>query len=355
MHRGQPAEVAEKLGSPVRSATATTASPRRAGDAPGPAARSPAQRRSPGDRRRSPAADPGSTSGAGLPTRDVGYPACSPRQRRRRVHRGDAMDLLLLTAARGDHRGAARARPAGPQGAVLPLERRLLDRPGDVVLVDARRELAQARTCAACCTPPGSAARCSPWSPRAAWSRCHADWGVDDVILATAGPAEIEARLLAAAAGWPRHRRRRRRGGVIRAGELTIDEHTYAAEAQGPPARPDLQGVRAAEVPGPAPGPGVHPRPAAARGLGLRLLRRHPHGRRPRPAAARQARLRARVDDRHRAQVGYKFDQQAADADRRSRRRAGSAAAERGRDELVRRPRSPRRARPRPRWPRSSR
>src|SRR5262249_38785836 len=68
----------------------------------------------------------------------------------------------------------------------------------------------------------------------------------------------------------------------------------------GPPARPDLQGVRAAEVPGPAPGPGVHPGPVAARGLGLRLLRRYPDGRRTRPAAAGQARLGVRVDDRYR-------------------------------------------------------
>src|SRR4030095_14148642 len=61
----------------------------------------------------------------------------------------------------------------------------------------------------------------------------NADWGVDDVILATAGPAEAEARLrlaigrltTAAAAG----------SGLIRAGELAIDPDTYAAKLKGRP------------------------------------------------------------------------------------------------------------------------
>ena len=38
-----------------------------------------------------------------------------------------------------------------------------------------------------------------------------ADWGVDDVLLDTAGPAEVEARLRLAPVGWPRTACRRRR------------------------------------------------------------------------------------------------------------------------------------------------
>jgi len=61
----------------------------------------------------------------------------------------------------------------------------------------------------------------------------NADWGLDDVILATAGPSETEARLRlalgrlsnAAAVG----------SGLIRAGELTIDPDTYAAKLKGRP------------------------------------------------------------------------------------------------------------------------
>ena len=125
------------------------------------------------------------------------------------------------------------------------------------------------------------------------------DWGVDDVILDTAGPAEVEARLRLAVG-------RTVEAAVDEAarsaaGALVIDESTYCAPRGAAP-RPDLQGVRAAEVPRPAPGPGLHPLPAPAGGLGLRLLRRHPHRRRARAPPARQARHRLRGAHRHRAQ-----------------------------------------------------
>ena len=59
-----------------------------------------------------------------------------------------------------------------------------------------------------------------------------ADWGVDDVLLDTAGPAEVEARLRLAvtrraAASAPGE------GGVIRAGDLAIDETTYTCRLRG--------------------------------------------------------------------------------------------------------------------------
>jgi DNA-binding response OmpR family regulator len=57
-----------------------------------------------------------------------------------------------------------------------------------------------------------------------------ADWGVDDVLLDTAGPAEVEARLRLAvtrrsAASAP--------GDVIRAGDLAIDETMYTCRLRG--------------------------------------------------------------------------------------------------------------------------
>ena len=59
-----------------------------------------------------------------------------------------------------------------------------------------------------------------------------ADWGVDDVVLNTAGPAEVEARLRLALG------RRARNAAVdapdeIRSGDLTIDEATYSARLRG--------------------------------------------------------------------------------------------------------------------------
>ena len=46
-----------------------------------------------------------------------------------------------------------------------------------------------------CCARPASTSRSSSSPPRAASSAVKAEWGVDDVVLDTAGPAEVEARL----------------------------------------------------------------------------------------------------------------------------------------------------------------
>ena len=60
------------------------------------------------------------------------------------------------------------------------------------------------------------------------------DWGLDDVILATAGPAEVEARLrltVARNAGVADGAS----GTMINNGELSIDPNTYAAKLKGRP------------------------------------------------------------------------------------------------------------------------
>jgi DNA-binding response OmpR family regulator len=61
----------------------------------------------------------------------------------------------------------------------------------------------------------------------------NADWGVDDVILASAGPAEVEARLRLAVGRLTNATAGA--GGSIRAGELSIDPDTYAAKLKGRP------------------------------------------------------------------------------------------------------------------------
>ena len=72
----------------------------------------------------------------------------------------------------------------------------------------------------------------------------NAEWGVDDVILHTAGPAEVEARVRLAIG-------RRAAAAVaeapdeIRSGELAIDEATYAARLTGQrPAEPLPPAIR---------------------------------------------------------------------------------------------------------------
>ena len=57
-----------------------------------------------------------------------------------------------------------------------------------------------------------------------------AEWGVDDVVLDSAGPAEVDARLrLAVGRSAPETSD----PGVVRAGELTIDETTYTCRLRG--------------------------------------------------------------------------------------------------------------------------
>ena len=189
-------------------------------------------------------------------------------------------------------------RPRRPRSSTRP--------PADAVLVDGRRDLPHIRSLCRLLRTTGVDCPVLLVVTEGGLAAVTAEWGVDDVLLDTAGPAEVEARLRLAqgrlasesrrgrARGDPQRRRRHRRGELHR-----------PRQRSGP--RPHLQGVRAPQVPRAAPGPGLHPRPAAAGGLGLRLLRRHPHRRRPRTAAARQARHRARVLIGTVRNVGYRF------------------------------------------------
>src|SRR6266496_3914940 len=63
------------------------------------------------------------------------------------------------------------------------------------------------------------------------WAAVTADWGADDVILHTAGPGEVEARLRLAigrrSAAGPAE------AGEIRSGDLVIDEASYSVRLRG--------------------------------------------------------------------------------------------------------------------------
>ena len=132
-----------------------------------------------------------------------------------------------------------------------------------------------------------------------------ADWGVDDVVLLdSAGPAEIDARIRLACGQIALERRAasqpERRGWWRAHGRRAV----VRRPSRRPRPPPHVQGVRAGQVPCPAPRPRVQPAAAARRGVGAGLLRRHPHGRCPCTAAAGQARSRARAAHRHGAQRG---------------------------------------------------
>lgn len=97
----------------------------------------------------------------------------------------------------------------------------------DVVLIDARSELAEARSTVRLLLATGSGCPVLAVVTEGGLAAINPDWALDDVILATAGPAEIDARLRlmtgrrTAAAGTG--------DGVIRVGKLSINPDTYAA------------------------------------------------------------------------------------------------------------------------------
>jgi DNA-binding response OmpR family regulator len=60
------------------------------------------------------------------------------------------------------------------------------------------------------------------------------DWGVDDVILDTAGPAEVEARIrIAIGDHIALQNALDPSSGEIRSGEIVIDENSYTAKVKG--------------------------------------------------------------------------------------------------------------------------
>jgi DNA-binding response OmpR family regulator len=142
--------------------------------------------------------------------------------------------VLLLTASRV---GSAEVLPGL---ALLPHEVRmaapeasaLLDAPAvDAVVVDARRDLAGARGLCRLLRTTGVSVPLLAVLTEGGLVAISADWGLDDVLLSTAGPAEIDARLRLASGRAQLDRTAR--DSAVRVGELTIDETTYSAKLRG--------------------------------------------------------------------------------------------------------------------------
>ncbi|MFL6138623.1 MAG: winged-helix domain-containing protein [Frankiaceae bacterium] len=107
--------------------------------------------------------------------------------------------------------------------------------PYDAVLVDARRELVAARALCSVLRTTGLTVPLLAVVTEGGLVAVSADWGIDDVLLATAGPAEVDARLRLAVG---RRRAEEPDGAaadraLVRAGELEIDEHAYTARLRG--------------------------------------------------------------------------------------------------------------------------
>ena len=103
--------------------------------------------------------------------------------------------------------------------------------PADLLLIDARQDLASAKSLCKILTTTGIAAPLLIILTEGGLTAVSADWGVDDVILHTAGPAEVDARIrLALGRSAQEHVSTK-----IQTSGVTIDEASYAAKAHGRP------------------------------------------------------------------------------------------------------------------------
>ncbi len=105
--------------------------------------------------------------------------------------------------------------------------------PADVVLVDGRRELPHARSLCRVLRTTGLDCPLLLITTEGGLAAVTAEWGVDDVLLDTAGPAEVEARLRLALGRRAAAAEADDIPDEIRNGDLTIDEATYTARLRG--------------------------------------------------------------------------------------------------------------------------
>ena len=119
---------------------------------------------------------------------------------------------------------------------ILPAEASVLvDVPEvDCILLDARRDLPSAKALNKLLHSTGVNCPIITIATEGSLSAMNVDWGFNDVILDTSGPAEIEARIRIAVgrieaenfASNPSSRE-------IRTGEIVIDENSYTAKIRG--------------------------------------------------------------------------------------------------------------------------
>jgi DNA-binding response OmpR family regulator len=119
---------------------------------------------------------------------------------------------------------------------ILPAEASVLvDAPiTDCIIIDARRELPTAKSFTKLITTTGVSTPLIIITTEGGLSAINADWGITDVILDTAGPAEVDARIrivigkdaITQLAKNPSLKE-------IRSGEVVIDEDSYTAKIKG--------------------------------------------------------------------------------------------------------------------------
>ncbi len=139
--------------------------------------------------------------------------------------------LILTSAVDGDvlpalgllsHR--TRAIPAEPAS--------LINAPtADLIFVDARQDLASAKSLCKILNTTGVTVPLVLVLTEGGLTAVSADWGVDDVILESAGPAEVDARIRLVIGRLAQEKS----GSKIQASGVVIDEASYSAKVHGRP------------------------------------------------------------------------------------------------------------------------
>jgi Response regulators consisting of a CheY-like receiver domain and a winged-helix DNA-binding domain len=139
--------------------------------------------------------------------------------------------LILTSAVDGEvlpalgllsHR--TRAIPAEPAS--------LINAPtADLIFVDARQDLASAKSLCKILNTTGVTVPLVLVLTEGGLTAVSADWGVDDVILETAGPAEVDARIRLVIGRLAQEKT----GSKIQASGVVIDEASYSAKVHGRP------------------------------------------------------------------------------------------------------------------------
>ncbi|MGB7981005.1 MAG: response regulator transcription factor [Candidatus Nanopelagicales bacterium] len=143
--------------------------------------------------------------------------------------------LLLMTASLGP---SGEVLPAlgllAHHVRVLPAEASALLNapPADALLLDGRRDLAHVRALSRLIRQTGVECPVLLITTEGGLAAVNAEWGIDDVVLDAAGPAEVEARLRLAI-GRVAVADEVDADGELRLGDLAIDESAYSARIRG--------------------------------------------------------------------------------------------------------------------------
>jgi DNA-binding response OmpR family regulator len=140
--------------------------------------------------------------------------------------------LLILTSAVNDEVLPALALLSHSTRLIPAQPDQLITAPdSDLILVDARANLMAAKSLCQRLRTTGSSVPLLLVITEGGLTAVSPDWGVDDVVLNTAGPAEVDARIRLAAGRTPHNEP----SPTIRAAGVVIDEASYSAKVHGKP------------------------------------------------------------------------------------------------------------------------